>query len=73
MIIPFSLNSSPKVFGSSYYEDPIILYDPILILFISYYDPMILRMKFTQLAFPHLGLSENSLPLHPMGNDHYPY
>jgi hypothetical protein len=21
----------------------------------------------------HLGLSENSVPLHPMVNDHYPY
>ena len=25
------------------------------------------------LVNPHLGLSENSVPLHPMVNDHYPY
>ena len=25
------------------------------------------------IAIPHLGLSENSVPLHPMVNDHYPY
>ena len=26
-----------------------------------------------QLCFVHMGLSENSVPLHPMVNDHYPY
>ena len=25
------------------------------------------------IQFIHMGLSENSVPLHPMVNDHYPY
>ena len=27
----------------------------------------------TSIASSYLGLSENSVPLHPMVNDHYPY
>ena len=29
--------------------------------------------KIRDLCSPNMGLSENSVPLHPMVNDHYPY
>ena len=31
------------------------------------------ELRVPQLDFHHMGVSENSVPLNPMVNDHYPY
>ena len=35
--------------------------------------PIELLQRYDQLQYPNMGVSENSVPLNPMVNDHYPH